>query len=190
MTYNQQAIRELVLDALSEDEFILLCDDHFPEVHARWSSTTSWQMKVREMVTYCGRQERLDELLKQVEAKNPKKYEKYRKELQKAPQSSLLDEVRAKASEFEEELESSVHVEPAQRRASAKTGPARDVPHPLDGDLPEIKQWFLEKRDPEEQVLLVAATLFSGLERQELLGIYHEMLGILRPQQSEMGKGA
>jgi len=62
---------------------------------------------------------------------------------------------------------------------------AEESAHPLTGDLQAVNQWFVEELGTNEQVFVIAAALFSGLERQELMGIYDDMLNILRPPQSQ-----
>jgi hypothetical protein len=167
MKFNLKVIRTLILEAFSDEELTIFCKDHFEEVKNEFGSGMSILGKAIRLIEFCERREQLDLLLKNIEATRPEKYQKYREQLE---QGAQLLEVFKVASTSE-----------PPRYTSTETQTAQQISHPLMGDVPAIKQWFLQKLAPDEQIFVATAALFSGLDRQELLEIYRQVSDILRP---------
>lgn len=160
MAYNKTAIRKLILEALSEEEFKIFCGDHFEKVDKEFSSGTSYQLKVFILVEHCKRYKLLSTLLEKLKERNAAKYAEY------AEQVEVLD---AWSKATPQPDDTSIIVQPTPQNTT----------HPLTQDLPAIKTWFLSILRPEEQVFVLTAALFSGLTRAELMGLYQEISRIL-----------
>jgi hypothetical protein len=187
MAYNVSAIRELVEKSFNDDELTELCVDYFDEVTDSFGSGMTKKKKVIELVTYFKRRGELDELLEKVKAKRPTQYEKYETQLKSSEDSSsVLQNIQEEVSEYEEVFGSMDVEESPRRRVTKAADSAQDTAHPLAGDLPEIKQWFLNELNHDEQVFVITAALFNGLERQELMGVYQNVLGILKPTENRI----
>jgi len=182
MKYNLRAVRRLIAEGFSDGELTTFCHDYFGEVIEYFGSGMSKNDKVLQLVTYCDRREELESLLEKVQAERPKKYEKYEAQLEGGEDApSILEEIRAEASEYAEVFGPVGRAELHRERVSTERDVAQETGHPLAGDPQEIKTWFLKELDPEEQVFVVTAALFSGLERQELIDLYSGVLSVLRP---------
>jgi hypothetical protein len=187
MKHNLTAIRKLILEAYDEQELTVFCHDYFREVVERFGTGMSKSEKAFRLVAYCDRREQLRVLLARIEAERPEKYENYRKRLEGGEQApSVLEEIQAETSEYADVLEPMGHTESRRKRAAAATESTQESDHPLAGNPQEVKRWFLEDLSSDEQIFIVTAALFSGLERQELMAIYGDVLRTLQP----VGPGA
>ena len=186
MKYNLRAIRKLILEAYDEQELTVFCYDYFHEVIERFGTGMSKSEKAFQLVAYCDRREQLRVLLERIEAERPEKYEIYRESLEGSEEApSVLDEIQAGASEYADVLEPMGHVESRRKRAAAATGSTQVSDHPLAGSPQEVKRWFLQDLSSDEQIFLVTAALFSGLERRELMSIYRDVLSTLQPVKAD-----
>ena len=130
-------------------------------------------------------------LLEKVKAKRPTQYEKYETQSKSSEgSSSVLQDIQEEASEYEEVFGQMNAEGPSRRREYAAADSAQDIAHPLAGDPQEIRQWFLNKLNHDEQVFVVTAALFSGLERQELMAVYQDVLSILKPAETRTDEEA
>lgn len=75
--WNTQAVRELLSAALDDHELTVLCFDHFRPVYEAWGADMGKQAKIQELVAYCVRHECIDELVRQVQARNPAQYRRF-----------------------------------------------------------------------------------------------------------------
>lgn len=188
MKYNSTAIRKLIIEAFDDDDLTIFCHDHFSEVAERFSAGMRKDVKALQLVTYCYRHEQVGLLIDKIKAENSEKYEKYKTLLESGEEApSILEEIRAETSEIAEAFEPMSRAESHRRRVSTETGVAEKTDHPLAGSSQEVKRWFVEKLDPEEQVFVVTAALFSGLKRQELMGLYDGVSSVLRPTETQAG---
>lgn len=65
------AVRRLVDVALSGDDIDDLALDHFPQVYRDFVAGTGRRARIRQLVEYASRQDRLDELVALVRSINP-----------------------------------------------------------------------------------------------------------------------
>ena len=162
MSYDTRAIRELILEAFSEDEFSLLCNDHFKPLATNELAKSMTQLeKVSRLVAYCERQEKIRFLLDTVKKQNPGKFAKYEAQV-----------------EIGEGLGTEPVLPSGVRLSSAQTATAA---HPLRGEAAEVRRWFADELGADEQIFAITAALFSGLERRELMDLYALTQPILRP---------
>jgi hypothetical protein len=82
MPYNRIRIRELILEAFSDEELLTFCQDHFGEAVNQFSSATSKETKARELIGWCERREKMQDLLAQLKVERPEKYARYSAELE------------------------------------------------------------------------------------------------------------
>jgi len=189
MKYNLTVMRKLILEAFDEEELTLFCHEYFGEVIERFGSGMGKSAKVLQLVTYCDRREELDTLLEKIRAERPKKYEKYLAQLESGEGApSVVEEIRAGANEYAEMFESMSTAESHRRRVRAEADSAQGTTHPLAGSQQEVKRWFLMELEPDEQIFVITAALFSGLERQELMGIYKDVVSTLQPVRRQTDK--
>jgi hypothetical protein len=66
MPYNRIRIRELILESFSDEEFMTFCQDHFGEAVNQFGSATSQEAKARELVGWCERREKIQELVEKI----------------------------------------------------------------------------------------------------------------------------
>jgi CheY-like chemotaxis protein len=71
------SIRALLERALSDEDLVELCQDHFPEVYRGLSAEMSPRLKIRRLLDYCDRNLLLDSLLARVRQMNPAQYARY-----------------------------------------------------------------------------------------------------------------
>jgi hypothetical protein len=189
MKYNLTAIRKLILEAYDDQELTVFCHDYFREVIERFGAGMSKSDKAFQLVTYCDRRGQLEALVDRIKAERPEKYSKYQAQLESGEEApSMLEEIRAEASEYAEVFESASRAESHRKRFPTKTDLTQETDHPLTGSPQEIKRWFLEELGPDEQTFVVTAALFSGLERQELMDLYSGVLNVLRPPEAQVNE--
>ena len=187
MAYNMHAIREFIRDYFNEEDLDTLCFDYFHEVTERFGTGMSKNTKIMQLVTYFDHRGKLDELLEKIKGERPEQYEEYKAQLGSKDGSDVLelDEVRAQASGLEEMLGPMDAEDLTLRHESVTPDSSGGATHLLAGTLQEIKQWFLNEIGYEEQIFVITAAMFSGLERQELMTIYKDVLDILKPDDSQ-----
>ncbi len=180
--YNLVKIRELIIEAFDDDELTIFCHDHFRAFADSVSSDTGRKKKAFLLVEYCGRCEKLQVLADRIKAEKHEKYEKYEPQITSSDSApaSRLEEFQAGTSGYGDMFESTSSALSVQH-APAESPPEQENTHPLAGGPQEVKRWFVTDLKPEEQVFVVAAALFSGLERRELMEVYKGLLGVLKP---------
>jgi hypothetical protein len=172
--YNLGKVRALIADAFDDEELTLFCYDHFREVTDRFSSGMGKSTKLFHLIEYCNRHESLGLLLEKVKATRPGKYEKYEAFLVPA-----LEQIRAGTHTYEDAFEPVDVEEASRKRILMEPYSIQESVHPLAGSRQAVKRWFLTELDLEEQIFVVTAALFNGLERPDLMEIYDNALGIL-----------
>ncbi len=64
-------IRHELIRCFDEEELIVFCADHFPEVQADWATHDSLSVKTRILVQHCQRRDQLDALVAKINAERP-----------------------------------------------------------------------------------------------------------------------
>ncbi len=82
--YNIGVVRQLVGAAFGDQELQDFCMDYFYEVYKQFTQGQTKSERVRMLVDYADRKERLDELIDGVREKNPAKYREYERRLLKS----------------------------------------------------------------------------------------------------------
>jgi hypothetical protein len=75
------AVRRFVDEALSDEDVNDLTIDHFPAVYRDFSSATGRRSKIRQLVEYADRHDRLGELVSWVRESNPAVYARHEQQL-------------------------------------------------------------------------------------------------------------
>jgi hypothetical protein len=83
--YNTAAIRRLLTEALSDDEFTDLCADYFLPVYDNFAGGLSRAVKTRLLLDYCRQRGQFGLLLDLVRELNPYQYEQMRPALTASP---------------------------------------------------------------------------------------------------------
>lgn len=77
VAWNTSAIRDLLNAAFDDESLTYLCYDFFPEVHQTFGGGMTKGQKIQQLLDYCKRQDRLADLLQQVQARNPAQYRQF-----------------------------------------------------------------------------------------------------------------
>jgi hypothetical protein len=72
-------IRQLVENALSDDDLSNLCQDEFPKVYNQFTTGQTKPQRIRSLVEYVDRQREVPKLLNAIEKINPKAYAEFMK---------------------------------------------------------------------------------------------------------------
>ena len=83
--YNTEAIRELLTAALDDQELTALCFDNFPDVYDKFGDGFGRAIKVQLLLDYCRRYLTFDKLLRIVQRKNPRQYERFARRISQPP---------------------------------------------------------------------------------------------------------
>jgi hypothetical protein len=83
--YNTNAIRELLKQAMDDDEFTAFCFDYFLKVYEAFSTGLTRLPKIQMLLDYCMRQEQYPYLLDLLRQKNPNKYMRFASQLDLPP---------------------------------------------------------------------------------------------------------
>ena len=184
----QITFHQFIIKTYDETDLLLLCDSHdnFKDAKAEFSQEMSIKEKARRLIDYCEKHGFFDDLWNKVKEERPIPWKEYKMPLEK-PTSSVgrMRENLKEAGNVYKELKSiekmDTQVEPMDGTTSNKT-------HPLAQDVVELKKWFAESLDTDEQVLFLTAALFSGIEKHEFLSLYDGINQGLQPENSK-GQG-
>jgi tetratricopeptide (TPR) repeat protein len=75
--YNTVTIRQLLIEAFSDEDFTIFCYDHYRPVYKKFSDGMSFPKKVHFLIDYCDRNNSFDQLILLVKDLNPAKYAKF-----------------------------------------------------------------------------------------------------------------
>lgn len=183
MSYNYKTIRQLIVEAFDDTGLTTFCHDYFHEVRDQFSDTMGKDVKAMHLVDYCDRHERMTFLFDCVKQENPDKFAKYEKLLTSAEIDTKtdLDKVKRQTNELAEVLHTARTLDETSRRS--QTQEAVKNAHPLAGSPAEVRQWFLNDLTETQQVFVLTAALFSGLERGELMELFEAAKDILQPSE-------
>jgi Effector-associated domain 7 len=81
MSYEQKAIRQLLMAAFTEDDLRAFCFDNFPEVHATFTAGQTLTDRVILLIQHADSHGCLADLLKKIEAVRPAKFEEFKSRL-------------------------------------------------------------------------------------------------------------
>jgi len=110
VVYNTAAVRELILQAFSEEELRVFCFDHFPVVYEQFSAAMTKTLLTHLLIEYCYRQGEMSQLLYLVREKNPYQFKKHYGSLHRRPafyrpsKNSAVLEIRAASGVALEDL--------------------------------------------------------------------------------------
>lgn len=76
-SYNIAEVRELLTQALTQDEFDALCFDHFRAVADSFSDSMSRSQRTQKLLEYCDKHVEIEKLLDLVRKKNPTRYAEF-----------------------------------------------------------------------------------------------------------------
>lgn len=77
MSYNTASIRQLLHNALDDEELKALCFDYFRPVYDKFTPDTSPSNKIHILIEYCIRYDQIDKLLKHLQEINPAQYVRF-----------------------------------------------------------------------------------------------------------------
>ncbi len=77
MPHDIAVIRELVLAAFGDEDFVIFCRDHFPAVGRQFTTGQTQGARVQLLLDYVERYGHLDKLLADIQTANPYQYQKF-----------------------------------------------------------------------------------------------------------------
>lgn len=92
MSYNTQALRDLLCAAFNDEELYTFCYDNFLEVSKNFTTGQSQTTRAQMLMEYCDRKGTLDKLLHLVRKRNPLKYAEFALRLTTRVLDKRLDE--------------------------------------------------------------------------------------------------
>jgi esterase/lipase superfamily enzyme len=106
MSYNLGEIRKLVIAALTEDDFLDLCEDHFTSVYQNFTDGQRHRARVRVLVSYAEKQRETPKLLEAIKTINPRVFAEFESLLVSSiAKADPLPKARADAGERQPLLE-------------------------------------------------------------------------------------
>jgi hypothetical protein len=78
---NTAAVRDLLTAAFSDEEFTILCFDHFRPVYMQFSTGMSMPQKIQRLIEYCERKLLFDRLLAAVRERNQVQFDRFEAQL-------------------------------------------------------------------------------------------------------------
>jgi hypothetical protein len=174
---DKQVLRKLLIHAYSRDELKILAGDISGNDELVLSEKGTIEIWAFELISWCGRQNKIIILVDSIKRDRPDVYKEYAEKLEKKT-GSQLDEIQTERKEIEEALGALKAGVTKKKAASSGPGKPRQSKHPLSGRQSSIHVWF-SKLDTEQQVFVTAAALFSGLQRDELMSLYSDLLTVL-----------
>lgn len=77
--FDRQQLRTLLESAFSSEDLNVLCFDRFPEISGEWGAATSLTQKAIALITFCELRGRIDDLIEEVQLRNPVRYDEYQR---------------------------------------------------------------------------------------------------------------
>ena len=77
MPYNLAAIRELLVAAFGDEDFVVFCADHFPAVRQQFTTGQTQGQRVQLLMEYAERYGLLTKLLAAIEETNSYQYSRF-----------------------------------------------------------------------------------------------------------------
>lgn len=162
---------KFILETYSETELLVLCesDDKLKEVKAEFSDSLSLGEKTRRLIDFCGRRGLSEALRHKIKDERKEQWENY-KMPEKDPDSNIgrMQENKREVEGIFKELKAIETMDIQEKESEASS----DTTHPLTQDEFELKKWFSENLDTDEQVFFLTSALFSGLEKHEFMKLY------------------
>ena len=164
-------LQQFIVETFSETELLVLCesDEQLDKVKAEFSDTMGLGEKVRRLIGFCKRH-RLSGIL-WVKVKEERKEQWVAYQMPDKEPDSPVGQMRENTKEVEGIFREIKAIENMDSQSISPAGPV-DKTHPLAQGDTEVKKWFAEELSTDEQILLLTATLFSGLEKHEFAQIY------------------
>jgi hypothetical protein len=163
--------QQFIVETFSESELLILCesDEQLQKVKAEFSDSMGLGEKVRRLIGFCKRH-RLSSIL-WVKVKEERKEQWVVYQMPDKEPDSPVGQMRENSKEVEGIFREIKAIENMDTQA-VSPNMSLDKTHPLTQGDAEVKKWFAEELNTDEQVFLLAATLFSGLEKHEFMQIY------------------
>ena len=177
MVVDKQVLRRLLVQAYSRDELKILAGDISGNDELVLSDKGTIEIWAFELISWCGRQNKIIILIDSIKKGRPEIYKEYEAKMEKKTESPL-DEIQREGKEIEAALGALKAGGTKQKAVSSGPGKPRQSKHPLIGRQSSIHVWF-SKLDTEQQVFVTSAALFSGLQRDELMSLYSDLLTVL-----------
>ena len=162
---------DFIIKTFDEDELLRLCDsnDELKKVHAKFSQSMSLGVKVSTLIKFCERRGLSEVLREKVKEERETLWENHQVQAD-APTSNVgrMRETKKEVNDVFKEIKTFETMD-AQIEDSEDS---RDTTHPLSRGESELKKWFAETLNTDEQVFFLTSALFSGLEKHEFLKLY------------------
>ncbi|MGC1377744.1 MAG: hypothetical protein WA821_16045 [Anaerolineales bacterium] len=173
--------QQFIVETFSETELLILCDsdDALQKVKAEFSESMPLGEKVRRLIGFCKRRRLTGILWVKVKEERKEQWAAY--QMPDKEPDSPVGQMRENLREVEGIFREIKSIENMDSQAVSPEGPV-DKTHPLAQGDAEVKKWFAEELNTDEQVFLLTAALFSGLEKHEFMQIYDGInLGLQAP---------
>lgn len=107
MEYNRQAIRELVNEALTPEEFNNLVFDYFPDVDEQFTEGQTKSKQVLIFLRYTYKQRRIDDLLDKIKEINPQVFNEFQSRIRRSDtnSSNVVNQEYQAINELKEDLQ-------------------------------------------------------------------------------------
>ncbi len=98
-----RAVRNLIIEALSDQELSDLCFDYFRPVYNDFAQGMTKGQMVQKLLTYCERQDQMDRLLDKIKEINPARFKQYQLRIYQQVTPSSTDQALSTQQNIEKE---------------------------------------------------------------------------------------
>jgi Effector-associated domain 7 len=93
MGYNTETMRQLISTSFNDEELYTFCYDNFNELSKNFTAGQTQNARVQMLIEYCERNDRLDQLVRLLEQKAPKKFKQFAARLGEGSLNNRLTEI-------------------------------------------------------------------------------------------------
>jgi nucleoside phosphorylase len=93
-----RSIRQLVEDTLNDNELTVLCQDEFPKVYKQFTTGQTQSHRIRFLIEYAQRQQKIPELLAAIERIHPEVYDEFISDITKQKYTQPLSKIIIKSA--------------------------------------------------------------------------------------------
>jgi nucleoside phosphorylase len=93
-----RSIRQLVEDTLNDDELTILCQDEFPKVYQQFTTGQTQSHRIRFLIEYAQRQQKIPELLAAIKRIHPEVYDEFISDITQPKYTQPLSKIIIKSA--------------------------------------------------------------------------------------------
>lgn len=200
-------IRNLIYSSFDEAAFVTFCNENFPSAAKQFTDQMGFLWKIQWLLHYCREQQQLDDLLQQLQQRQPHTYEQFQASIFRPPASPAITNTNSRTIRLELNSGSAHYQLPLQRAFLAALAQALHIaPQQITNlqleensnwlqlDLPipaasQLLSWYTNEDPILRGLGMQRVELYLPLEqRQAITEISQQAITQLAPEEADLAK--